>query len=181
MARKKTIFLCWSGTRSKRVAKALQRAIAGLDELGWRAKRSPEIAKGSLWFGQILEDLGHADAAIVCLTPENVNNPWMHFEAGAIVAKLRDDATRCSGDCESAESDALADAIAAFRRIVDKACSCGDDETCAAEVHADYQTWARGPGSTGDRGSDAQAAEIGAELQRLMECDAELGRRVLSR
>ena len=101
--------------------------------------------------------------------------------AGAIVAKLRDDATRCSGDCESAESDALADAIAAFRRIVDKACSCGDDETCAAEVHADYQTWSRGPGSTGDRGSDAQAAEIGAELQRLMECDAELGRRVLSR
>ncbi|MCB1897375.1 MAG: hypothetical protein H6945_08190 [Zoogloeaceae bacterium] len=71
------------------MAKALQRAIAGLDELGWRAKRSPEIAKGSLWFGQILEDLGHADAAIVCLTPENVNNPWMHFEAGAIVAKIR--------------------------------------------------------------------------------------------
>ena len=94
MASHKTIFLCWSGTRSKRVADGLGAALATLWAslgLDWDVEYSPQIAKGSIWFEQILANLGRANAAIVCLTPENADNPWMHFEAGAVAARLAQD------------------------------------------------------------------------------------------
>ena len=87
MAERKVVFLCWSGTRSRKVAEALDTAIRALG-CGLEPMRSPEIAKGSLWFEQVRQGLDGAEAAIVCLTPENVGNAWMHFEAGAIAAKM---------------------------------------------------------------------------------------------
>jgi hypothetical protein len=82
----KLVFLCWSGTRSRNVAAALDEALREVG--GLEPVRSPEIAKGSIWFEQVRQTLEAADAAIVCLTPENVGNAWMHFEAGAIAAKM---------------------------------------------------------------------------------------------
>jgi hypothetical protein len=87
MADHKVVFLCWSGTRSRKVAEALDTAIRALG-YGLEPMRSPEIAKGSIWFGQVRQGLDRAEAAIVCLTRENAGNPWMHFEAGAIAAKM---------------------------------------------------------------------------------------------
>jgi hypothetical protein len=87
MVRNKSVFLCWSGTRSRRVAEALDTALRNLD-CGLLPTRSPEIAKGTIWFEQVRNGLESAEAAIVCLTPENTENSWMHFEAGAIAAKM---------------------------------------------------------------------------------------------
>ena len=84
---RKLVFLCWSGTRSGAVADALDKAIRELD-CGLEPVRSPNIEKGSFWFEKVREALDKSAAAIVCLTPENAGNPWMHFEAGAIAAKI---------------------------------------------------------------------------------------------
>ncbi|TAH42920.1 MAG: TIR domain-containing protein [Betaproteobacteria bacterium] len=90
------VFLCWSGTRSHQVAKALGGAIKELPG-GLEGKFSPDITKGSVWFDEVMHGLEGAQAAIVCLTPENVGNPWMHFEAGAIAARMAAGATGRGG------------------------------------------------------------------------------------
>lgn len=87
MADGRVVFLCWSGTRSGKVAEALEAALLKLG-CGLEPFRSPEIAKGSLWFDQVREKLDAAQTAIVCLTPENAVGAWIHFEAGAIAAKM---------------------------------------------------------------------------------------------
>jgi hypothetical protein len=43
-----------------------------------------DIEKGEGWFERLLTELGNADAALVCLTPENLASPWMHFESGMV-------------------------------------------------------------------------------------------------
>jgi hypothetical protein len=51
---------------------------------------SSDIEKGTLWFEAIRNQLKRADAAIICLTPDNVGSAWMHFEVGAIAGKRKE-------------------------------------------------------------------------------------------
>jgi hypothetical protein len=51
---------------------------------------SSDIEKGTLWFEAIRNQLKRADAAIICLTPDNVDSAWMHFEVGAITGKRKE-------------------------------------------------------------------------------------------
>jgi hypothetical protein len=80
------IFICWSQSRSKQIASALH---DWLPDLLPKEKFfvSSDIEKGALWFEAIRNHLRIADAAIICLTPENIDSPWMHFEVGAIAGK----------------------------------------------------------------------------------------------
>jgi hypothetical protein len=51
---------------------------------------SSDIEKGTLWFEVIRNQLKRADAAIICLTPDNVDSAWLHFEVGAIAGKRKE-------------------------------------------------------------------------------------------
>jgi hypothetical protein len=51
---------------------------------------SDQIEKGSLWFHEVRTQLQEANAGLLCLTPENVGSPWLHYEAGALAASLED-------------------------------------------------------------------------------------------
>jgi hypothetical protein len=77
------IFLSWSGGRSKAVAEAfckwLPRVIQAVDP--WI---SLDIAKGKRWSKEIRDRLEKSRVGIVCLTSENLDAPWLLFEAGAI-------------------------------------------------------------------------------------------------
>lgn len=86
-----TLFLCWSGQRSKQVAEALKQYFERIfRDLKWTesharvAMSETLIAKGAPWSPQLLKDLRNARAGIVCLTPENRGSAWLHFEGGAI-------------------------------------------------------------------------------------------------
>jgi hypothetical protein len=46
------------------------------------------IEAGERWFDRLVIELGKADAAIICLTPENLRSPWLHFESG-MVSRLK--------------------------------------------------------------------------------------------
>ena len=87
MAHRQVVFLCWSGTRGRKVAEALDTAIRRL-ECGLEPFRSPGIEKGSIWFDQVRQNLDAAKFLVVCLTPENARSPWIHYEAGAVAAKM---------------------------------------------------------------------------------------------
>ena len=47
-----------------------------------------DIEKGTIGLLSIREALGGIRHGIICLTPENPNNPWVLFEAGAIASKV---------------------------------------------------------------------------------------------
>ncbi len=82
------IFLCWSGTRSRKLADALAswlpNALGDLVE----TSMSTEIEKGAEWFEELLKALDNARCGILCLTPEAVESRWLHFESGLLVRAL---------------------------------------------------------------------------------------------
>lgn len=77
------VFLSWSGDRSKQVAEVfhgwLQSVIQALEP--WL---SGGIEKGSRWSVAVEEALSDTAIGIFCLTSENLNSKWLHFEAGAL-------------------------------------------------------------------------------------------------
>ena len=81
------IFISWSGPTSKAVAEALRDwlklVIQALDP--WI---SPDIEKGARWSAELAAQLGNAKTGIICLTPDNLEVPWILFEAGALSKTL---------------------------------------------------------------------------------------------
>lgn len=82
------VFFCWSGGRSKEVAAILRQWLPTVLD-GLVATYSPDIEKGVPWFHSISQELGRAQAGVVCLTPENLESDWMHFEAGALFREAK--------------------------------------------------------------------------------------------
>src|SRR5688572_6868815 len=80
------VFICWSGRRSRRIAEAFAShwLTAVLGESVTSFVSFADIEKGEGWFERLLMELGRSDAALLCLTPENLASPWMHFESGMV-------------------------------------------------------------------------------------------------
>ena len=82
------VFISWSGERSHAVAKALHEELACLMNEVDPYISSEDIEKGTAWFPHISDNLANSDFGIVCLTPENIESRWVHFEAGALACKF---------------------------------------------------------------------------------------------
>ncbi len=82
------VFLSWSGDRSKTVAEALgswlRQVIQAIDP--WS---STVIGKGARWGPEISAQLELTKVGIICLTRDNLTEPWILFEAGAL-SKTKD-------------------------------------------------------------------------------------------
>ena len=77
------IFISWSGERSKFAAVFLKRWIKQvLQETNPWVSR--DIDKGKSWDDAIMNSLNKSSIGIICLTKENKNSNWIHYEAGAI-------------------------------------------------------------------------------------------------
>lgn len=84
------VFISWSGERSKAVAQALRQWIPTVLQSFDEAFMSHEDIKAGARWAQVLDAaLEKNDLGIVCLTRENLSEPWLLFEAGAI-AKAAD-------------------------------------------------------------------------------------------
>ena len=84
------VFISWSGKHSQQIALALRdwlpSVIQALDP--WVS--TADIEKGESWFTSINESLvGSNGMGIFCLTAENLQAPWMAFEAGALAVHDR--------------------------------------------------------------------------------------------
>lgn len=49
---------------------------------------SEDIGKGSRWGVDLQARLAKAKFGVLCMTPENLNEPWIHFESGALSKSL---------------------------------------------------------------------------------------------
>lgn len=78
------VFISWSGERSKAVASSLSKWLADVfqDVEPWMSAHN--IDAGQRWGHEVGEQLGLTNFGILCLTPENLEAPWLLFEAGAL-------------------------------------------------------------------------------------------------
>lgn len=77
-------FISWSGPLSKEVATLLSSWIPDVLQGTKTWLSMDDIDKGSIWFGDINEELSETDIGILCLTRENIDASWILFEAGAL-------------------------------------------------------------------------------------------------
>ena len=82
------IFLSWSGTTSHKVAIILRDWIPSVIQSVEPYVSSEDIDKGARWSTDIAKELEDSAFGILCVTPENLNAPWLTFEAGALSKKL---------------------------------------------------------------------------------------------
>ncbi|HEX8244582.1 MAG TPA: TIR domain-containing protein [Longimicrobium sp.] len=77
------VFISWSGERSRMVAAALNDWLPKVIQ-ALRPFYSAEMEKGAQWSTQIDTALEGTSFGLACLTPENLDSRWIHFEAGAL-------------------------------------------------------------------------------------------------
>jgi len=83
------VFISWSGTRSKETAILLRGWLPKIvnDIQPWVSE--VDLAKGGDWSGEITTQLDDADFGIICVTPGNMERPWLLFEAGALSRQVK--------------------------------------------------------------------------------------------
>ncbi len=78
------VFVSWSGDWSKEIADFLIKWIPNILDVNFFF--SPQdMALGKVWAKDLSQRLGTSKFGILVITPENVNSPWVIFEAGALM------------------------------------------------------------------------------------------------
>lgn len=107
------VFISWSGERSKLVAEALRYWLPKVIQAIEPWMSANDIEKGARWRTELGDRLGQSSFGIICLTPENLESPWLHFEAGAL-SKQQPGARVCTYLFDL-EPDAVAEPLAQFQ------------------------------------------------------------------
>lgn len=93
MGKAHNVFISWSGARSRAVAEFLHGWLPKVIQATKPWLSSEDIDKGSRSQAEIATALEGIKVGVICLTPENLEEPWILFEAGAL-SKTVDDKTR---------------------------------------------------------------------------------------
>jgi D-ribose pyranose/furanose isomerase RbsD len=78
------VFICWSEDRSKVVAETLRDWLKKVIQQLEPFLSTQDIRTGKRWSLEIASQLGETKFGILCLTRENLDSPWLNFEAGAL-------------------------------------------------------------------------------------------------
>lgn len=84
MSGKFEVFVSWSGELSCRAAGLLHtympRILQALDVF----MSKEDIKSGTRWAEELARELETSEFGVLCLTPDNLESPWLLFEAGAL-------------------------------------------------------------------------------------------------
>lgn len=89
------IFISWSGKLSHKIAKELQEWLPLVINQLQPFVSSESIKKGDRWILDIYSELEQSNFGIVCLTKENLLEPWIMFEAGALSKNISQSKVSC--------------------------------------------------------------------------------------
>lgn len=81
---KTKVFIMWSGELSRRVAELLSEFLVDAMQGVQPFLSTHSIGKGQLWMSTIGAGLEASSFGIACMTSDNLDAKWIHFEAGAI-------------------------------------------------------------------------------------------------
>jgi hypothetical protein len=89
------VFLSWSGERSNALASAIRDWLPTVLQQVQPWFSQDDIDKGARWAAELNQQLQQNHIGILCVTPENVEAPWLMFEAGAL-SKALDNSLVCA-------------------------------------------------------------------------------------
>lgn len=78
------IFISWSGDKSKEIASAFKEWIPAVVQAAKPYFSPSDIDKGARWSNEIAKELESSRIGLICLTDDNLQAPWLMFEAGAL-------------------------------------------------------------------------------------------------
>lgn len=78
------VFISWSGQTSKNIAEIFRQWIPSVIQVVKPYYSPDDITKGTRWGTEIAKELDESKIGIICLTKENLQSPWIMFEAGAL-------------------------------------------------------------------------------------------------
>ena len=82
------VFICWSGEESKQLADEIREWLPKVIQSVSTYFSPEDTDKGSRWLEEMTRELEEAKIGLICLTSENLQNEWIHFEAGALSRML---------------------------------------------------------------------------------------------
>ena len=83
------VFISWSKETSRQIASALHDWLPLVIQAIEPWMSDQDIAKGTRWLEEIGKQLEQGQVGIVCLRPDNLDSPWIHWEAGALAKGLQ--------------------------------------------------------------------------------------------
>jgi hypothetical protein len=78
------VFISWSGQTSKNIAEIFRQWIPSVIQVVKPYYSPDDITKGTRWGSEIAKELDESKVGIICLTKDNLQSPWIMFEAGAL-------------------------------------------------------------------------------------------------
>jgi TIR domain len=78
------VFISWSGSTSHDIAMILREWLPSVLQVVEPYVSSEDIEKGARWSSDLSMELADSNYGIICVTRENLNAPWLNFEAGAL-------------------------------------------------------------------------------------------------
>lgn len=88
------VFLSWSGHKSHQVALVFRDWLPSVIQSINPYVSSEDIDKGARWSTDIAKELEDSTFGILCVTKENLEAPWLLFEAGAL-SKMMEKSSVC--------------------------------------------------------------------------------------
>lgn len=82
------IFISWSGEKSRRVGEVFRAWLPSVLQYVQPYFTPEDVEKGAKWNSDISKNLEESRIGLICLTKENIDKPWIMFEAGALSKNL---------------------------------------------------------------------------------------------
>lgn len=82
------VFISWSGDRSRRLAESIRGWLPHVLQNVETYFSPDDIDKGSRWSASLAQELEACQVGLICLTRENLEAPWIMFEAGALAKRF---------------------------------------------------------------------------------------------
>lgn len=83
------VFVSWSGERSRELAQALHGWLPLVLHYVKPWLSDADVSAGDRWATVVAKELETSNFGIICVTPENLNSPWLLFEAGALAKAMQ--------------------------------------------------------------------------------------------